>query len=208
MYTDPAGEFISQEWKDMFQNQSIQPLISTEAWQRGRVERHGQIIKRMLTRFDLKRPIETVQDFDRILLACFKAKNSLSRQKGFSPEQIVLGKSGRLPASLTSDENAVSHSLAASEEPESETFHNLLETRTLARKAFFFTDNDNAIRRALLRRSCPMRGPYEPGQLVMYWVKRHRASRQEAGRWHGPAKVVLQESQSAVWLSHADRLFK
>jgi hypothetical protein len=207
MYTDPAGEFISQEWKDMMRDHSIQPLISTEAWQRGRIERHGQIIKRMLTRFDLERPIETIQDFDRILIACFQAKNSLTRQKGFSPEQIVLGKSKRLPASLTSDDDAVSHSLAASDEPESESFRRTLETRTIARKAFLITDNDNAIRRALLRRSCPMRGPYEPGQLVMYWIKKHRASRQETGRWHGPARVVLQESQSAVWLSHADRLF-
>ena len=60
------------------------------------------------------------------------------------------------------------------------------------------TDNDQAIRRALLRRSCPVRGPFEPGQLVMYWVKRPKASRQEAGRWHGPAKVIVQESQTAV----------
>ena len=30
--------------------------------------------------------------------------------------------------------------------------------------------NDQAIRRALLRRSCPVRGPFEPGQLVMYWL--------------------------------------
>ena len=143
----------------------------------------------MLTRFDLDRPIETVQDFDRVLLACFQAKNSLTRQQGFSPEQIVLGKSKRLPASLTSDDDAVSHSLAASDEPESEAFRRNLETRTIARKAFLITDNDNAIRRALLRRSCPMRGPYEPGQLVMYWIKKHRASRQESGRWHGPARV-------------------
>jgi hypothetical protein len=54
----------------------IQPLIPTEAWQRGRVERHSKIIKRMLSRCDLERPIETVQDFDQVLLACFQAKSS------------------------------------------------------------------------------------------------------------------------------------
>ena len=208
VYTDPAGEFVSQEWKDFMQSQSIQPQISTEAWQRGRVERHGQIIKRMLSRCDLERPIGTIQDFDQVLLACFQAKNSLTRQQGFSPEQIVLGKSQKLPASLTSDDSALSHTLALGEEPESELFRRHLERRTHARKAFLLTDNDQAIRRALIHRSCPTRGPYEPGQLVMYWMKRHKSSRQEAGRWHGPAKVILQESQSAIWLSHSDRLFK
>ena len=51
-------------------------------------------------------------------------------------------------------------------------------------------------------------GPFEPGQLVMYWMKRRKSSRQETGRWHGPAKVILQESQWAVWLSHSHRLFE
>ena len=208
VYTDPAGEFISEKWKELMTSKSIQLLIATEAWQRGRVERHGQIIKRMLTRCDLENPIENLQDFDRTLLACFQAKNSLMRQKGFSPEQIVLGKARQIPASLSSDENAVAHDLALGDDPESESFRKTLEVRTLAKKAFLMTDNDQAIRRALLRRSCPVRGPFEPGQLVMYWVKRHKASRQEAGRWHGPAKVVVQESQAAVWLSHAERLFK
>ena len=208
VYTDPAGEFISDQWKEATMSRSIQPLITTEAWQRGRVERHGQIIKRMLTRCDLERPIENLQEFDRTLLACFQAKNSLMRHQGFSPEQVVLGKARKIPASLSSDESVVAHELALSDEPESESFRKLLEIRMMAKKAFLVTDIDQAIRRALLRRTCPVRGPFEPGQLVMYWVKRQRASRQEAGRWHGPAKVVLQESQSAVWLSHAERLFK
>ena len=208
VYTDPAGEFISDQWKEAMMSRSIQPLITTEAWQRGRVERHGQIIKRMLTRCDLEKPIENLQELDRTLLACFQAKNSLMRHQGFSPEQIVLGKARKIPASLSSDESVVAHELALNDEPESESFRKPLEIRMMAKKAFLVTDNDQAIRRALLRRTCPVRGPFEPGQLVMYWVKRQRASRQEAGRWHGPAKVVLQESQSAVWLSHAERLFK
>jgi hypothetical protein len=162
----------------------------------------------MLTRCDLENPIENLQDFDQTLLACFQAKNSLMRQKGFSPEQIVLGKAPKIPASLSSDENTVTHDLALGDDPESESFRKTLEVRTLAKQAFLMTDNDQAIRRALLRRSCPVRGPFEPGQLVMYWVKRPKASRQEAGRWHGPAKVIVQESQTAVWLSHAERLFK
>eukprot|EP00435_Cladocopium_sp_Y103_P041880 s782_g11.t1 len=194
VYTDPAGEFISDQWKTLMQSKSIQPLITSEAWQRGRVERHGQIIKRMLTRCDLERPIESLQDFDQTLLACFQAKNSLMRQKGFSPEQIVLGKSRKIPASLTSDESAVSHELALENNPESESFRRLLDIRTTAKKAFLMTDNDQSIRRALLRRSCPIRGPYVPGQLVMYWLKR-RINRQESGRWYGPAKSSLARKQ-------------
>ena len=172
------------------------------------VPQDGQVIKRMLTRFDQEKPIETPEDFDVILCACFQAKNSLMRHKGYSPEQIVLGKSVKLPASLTSDENMSAHALALGEGPESESFLKQLEIRTIARKSFLLTDNDNAFRRALLGRPRPLRGPFSPNQLVMYWLRRPRANRSEGGRWHGPAKVLWQEGPTAVWITHANRLFK
>ncbi len=208
IYSDPAGEFVSQTWKDMLQSRNINPIITTEAWHRGRVERHGHILKSMLSRFDRDKPIENHIEFDQVLLACFQAKNALARHQGYSPEQIVLGKSTKLPASLTSHDQIDSHALAIGDDLESEAFKKHLDIRTLARKSFLMADNDSAIRRALLHRSCPHRGTFEKDQLVMYWHKRPRASRHECGRWHGPARVVSQTGSSSVWLEHADRLFK
>ena len=207
MYFDPAGEFISHTWSQFLQEYGIETFLTSEAWQRGRVERHGDILKSMLTRVDNENPIADVGEFDHVLSMCCQAKNQLARHKGFSPEQIVLGKSTRVPASLTSDEEAASHS-ALGDEPESERFRLHLERGSAARKAFLFSDNDQSIRRALLRRSCPVRGPYLPGQLVMYWTKNPRNSRHGAGRWHGPAKVIQQEGQSTVWLSHLNKIIR
>ena len=208
VYCDPAGEFRSDQWLEQLQSWGTLSRMSTEAWQKGRIERHGQVIKRMLTRFDNEKTIESPQEFDYILQACFQAKNSLMRHEGFSPEQIVLGKSSKLPASLTSDEEVPSHAFALGEGLASERFRQQLEIRSRARQAFLLTDNDQAFRRALLRKSCPMRGPFQAGQVVMYWQKKSKANRQEAGRWHGPAKVVGQEGLSTVWISHADRLLR
>ena len=208
VYCDPAGEFRSDQWLDQLQSWGTLPRVSTEAWQKGRVERHGQIIKRMITRFDNEKTIENPQEFDNILQACFQAKNALMRHQGYSPEQIVLGKSARVPASLSSDEDAAPHSFALGEGLASERFRQQLEIRSRARQAFLLTDNDQAFRRALLRKSCPMRGPFQAGQIVMYWQKRSKANRQEAGRWHGPAKVISQEGLSTVWISHADRMLR
>ena len=86
------------------QSMNIQAFVTAEAWQRGRVERHGQVIKQMLTRLDQDVPLSNVSDVDAALAQCFRAKNSLVRHQGFSPEQIVLGKATSLPASLCSDE--------------------------------------------------------------------------------------------------------
>ncbi len=208
IYSDPAGEFRSREWKTALQARNICPEITTEAWQRGRVERHGGIIKQMISRYDQESTIQTPEQLDHILTLCFQAKNALSRHQGYSPEQIVLGKSVPIPASICSDENLGAHSLALGEDQDSERFRCHLEQRSRARKAFLLTDNDQALRRALFRKSRPTRGPFLPNQLVMYWMKRSKSSRHECGRWHGPAKVILQESNAGVWISHMDRLFR
>ena len=157
--------------------------MTPEAWQRGRVERHGQILKRMLSRCDLERPIENEQGVDRVLLACFQAKNALTRQHGYSPEQIVLGKATKVSASLTSDEHASAHSLADGSDLESEIFRRNLDIRSRARRMFVLADNDSAIRRALLRKSQPHPGNYEIGQVVLYWKKKNATGRNWTLAW-------------------------
>ncbi|CAL1160551.1 unnamed protein product, partial [Cladocopium goreaui] len=161
IYSDPAGEFRAGHWLDFLQQQNIEPRLSTEAWQKGRIERHGQIIKNMLDRFDREKKIEDVQELDQVLQSCFQAKNALARHQGFSPEQIVLGKATKVPASLTSDEHASAHSLADGSDLESEVFRRNLDIRSRARRMFVLADNDSAIRRALLRKSQPHPGTYE-----------------------------------------------
>ena len=208
VYSDPAGEFRSSQWLDFLQSHNVEPKFSTEAWQKGRIERHGQIIKNMLTRYDQERTIENHQEFDAVLLSCFQAKNALSRHQGFSPEQAVLGKSTPLPASLTSDDSTAAHSLADGNDLASEQFRKSLEVRSRARKMFLLADNDAAIRRALLRKSNPHPGHYTIGQSVMYWRKKNTSGRRDVGRWHGPARIVCTEGTTTIWVAHGDRLLR
>ena len=208
VYSDPAGEFRSADWYAFLQRQNIEPRFSAEAWQKGRVERHGQILKNMLSRYDQEKRIDTVLEFDAVLRSCFQAKNALARHQGYAPEQIVLGKSTRLPASLASDEQVASHSLADGSGLDSEKFRRTLEIRSRARKVFMLADNDASIRRALLRRSRPVRGPFSIGQSVMYWMRKTTPGRRESGRWHGPGRIVCQDGSTTVWVAYGDRLMR
>ena len=70
IYADPAGEFTSQTWMDFLQSHGISSFTSSEAWHKGRVERHGQVLKQMLHRVDQDRTIQDLADFDRTLIAC------------------------------------------------------------------------------------------------------------------------------------------
>ncbi|CAE7231149.1 GIP [Symbiodinium sp. CCMP2592] len=209
VYLDPAGEFRSDQVLERFQATNIKTFVTAAAWQqRGRIERHGDIAKDMLARLDKESPLVNDADFDRALIQVFQAKNALVRHRGYSPEQIVLGKSVQVPGSVTSDENLAAHTLAVGSDLEAEAHRQRLELRCAARKAFFEADNSQAIRRAVLRRSTPARGPYLAGSWVLYWTKKSSPNRLAAGRWHGPAKVICQEGQSVVWVAHGTTILR
>ena len=137
---------------------SIKMAVGDAHWQLGRVEAHGSIVKKMLDCMDLEHPIRSAKNFEDALIQAFKAKNSLSWVKGYSPEQAVLGVSRKLPGSLTSNADVGSMTLAEGEGPASDKFRAGLELRGSARNAFV---------EALLRRSRPL--PLEVGDWVLYW---------------------------------------
>ena len=210
VYVDPASAFNSDAWREAMQALDVRiKMTAAEAhWQLGRVEVHGGVLKKMFDRMDCERPITSPEEFEQMLTVACNAKNSLSRIKGYSPEQAVLGISARLPASITSCDNVGSHALAEAEGDAASQFQKVLQIRTLARKAFVEADNSSALRRALLRRSRPMRGPYEVGDWLLYWRQRGSNLRRTRGQWHGPACVIAVEGLRNIWLNHSGRLVR
>jgi hypothetical protein len=53
---------------------------------------------------------------------------------GYSPEQAVLGRATKLPASILGDQDDTAHLQATGDSPEADRFRAALELRTLARK--------------------------------------------------------------------------
>ena len=210
IYLDPAAEYVGGRWLEKMQSEDIElKMTATDShWQLGRVESHGHVIKRMLDRMNAESPILDAESFARALRQTFTAKNTMSRVNGYTPEQAVLGIARRLPASIVSGESAASHLLAADEGSISDQFRQALDLRCSARKAFVEADNCSSLRRALLRRSRPLRDPYEIGDWVLYWKKVRGNMRRERGKWFGPARVAMVEGTKIVWLSHANRLIR
>ena len=198
---DLAGEFASQQWKNMLQQNGIQTQTSAAPWQRGRIERHGGIIK-MLSRVDNHVPIRSDKDFDYALSQCFQATNSMSVAKGFSPEQAVLGRSRRLPGSICDDEDTTAHSLADSEDPQADVFQKRMQVRTEARKALIDADNSQSIRRAMLRQSRGREHDWKCGELCMVWDGRKAPNMLEKRQMGRSCQVIMHESRTIVWVTH------
>ena len=209
LYIDPAGEYNSDFWRLQLQKEGVRANVSAgEAhWQLGRTEKHGNLLKSMLTRMDSQDMIKDSEDFKRCLREAVRAKNALSRVKGYTPEQAVLGKMSRVPGSIISDDNAATHSLADSDLPEGVAFRRDLQRREQARVAFVQADNDCAYRRALLRRSRPRAASFERGDWVLYWRRQRGGTRGERGRWYGPGQVLSGDNR-VVYVSHCGQLIR
>ena len=159
-------------------------------------------------RIDHEQNLTSLAEIEEALQQCFRAKNSMITTEGFSPEQAVLGKATRLPASMIADENNSAHHMCLSDDQASKQFKRSLDLRVAARSAFWQADNSAAIRRASLRRSRGTVHEWLCGQLCVFWDKRKAPNMLEKGRWCGPAQIVCQESRTIVWITHMNRLLR
>ena len=202
---DSATEFVSEGFAQFLQSHNIRSVtVPPEGhWQNGRSERHGAILEEIIRKMDIELPISSYSDLQKVLWHATQAKNSCGLRKGYSPETLVFGKAARLPGSLSGDDLLPAHALADSETAQGVSFREQLSLRESARRAFHSADNNAALRRAVLRRSCPHRGTYQAGEWVMCW----KSNVNQKG-WFGPLQVVTQEGNRVVWLTQGDKLYR
>ena len=206
LVTDPATEFTSEMFQEFLQRNDIKGITTSPNahWQNGRSERHGEILQSMLTKLDLEQPITNYWEFHQALVQSTHAKNTLSIRRGYSPEILVFGKSSKIPGSITSSDDMAAHESANREDAHGVLFRRNLALREKARMAFHQADNDQALRRACLRRSRPDRQSYQIGEWVMLWQPQKTGT----GYWFGPAKIVQIENQLSIWATMGGRLHR
>jgi hypothetical protein len=208
LVVDSGTELNSQEFQTFLQQYGIRcTTTNPEAhWQSGRVERHGSFLQSMLTKVDQEMEINDYHDLQASLNQCTSAKNTLSTRHGYSPEIIVFGRQSRLPGSILNDEAVPSHLQALQETSDISTndFKRTLQLRETARRAYHAADNCDALRKAVLRRSCPHRGQYERGSWVMIW----RTINVGEKKWLGPQRVIIQDGNHTVWTTQCGRIYR
>ena len=164
-------------------------------FQLGTGERHGGLLKRAIH----DRQLHGADTIAALCSESCRCKNVLINHGGYSPAQWVLGYTPEDVTSLSSndpDERLGTHQALVDMEEEKtpqEQFMMQLLIRQFAKEAFMKIDSSQRIRKALLRKSVPMRGPYRPGDLVCFSKK---------GKWYGPARILSNEGRSSLWLLH------
>ena len=82
----------------------------------------------------------------------------------------------------------------AGEEGAQDIFQKQLLMRQFVKEAYMKADASMKIRKSMLRKSVPLRGPYSVGDLVSF---------QKKGKWFGPARILAHEGRSSLWILHA-----
>ena len=200
LYYDMAKGHLASEFADQGDELSmvLRPIPAESPHLKGRVEKAIDFFKDMFVNLNAQFQFNQRNDPQEWCAAISFACNNHIRRNGFTPYQYVIGKSSRIPTSLVEvmegDDRRLSANSAALFEDGPRRAEQI---RAPANRAFFELDTDDAVRRALVGRVRPPRGPFLPGQLVYYWrnsrTKAFSKRMQVSQGWRGPCIVLARE---------------
>ena len=149
-------------------------------WQLGKCERHGQAAKWIARKLVNQFAALPGEEMDIVVNMAVHAKNSMVRRCGASPCQWVFGRQPRIPTALLSEPESVE---AKSMVDSNDALLQIEMIRHEAMKAFADFEFNQTLRKAMLRKGRPYRGPLEVGQRVAYF--RHKTQLDGEGTVEG-----------------------
>ena len=207
LQVDEHRSWASDHIKTWAGQHSIQLMISPgQAHERlAIIERRHQVIRRALDLFLLESKEYTPDGVINALNYVIPQVNRMPNVQGYSPLQWTLGYNPHVPGLLMEEE------LNPTQLHPTEAFRMKLNYQQVATKAIAKANNDDRLRRALLRRYSGVKHNLQTGDLCFYW--RDIVNNQKPGpkiSWKGPATVVMVEHEphEVLWLVHGTTMLR
>ena len=204
----PAGENLHDIFVDPLELNSVDTEVTAaeSPWQAGITEANGQAFKMVFNKMLESTQPKDKREFEECVDATVSARNVLLRTYGFSPCQHVFGRDPELAFDVLvpgADVAAVTKRVL--DRPS----ERAIQIRQAARQAFVESQDDKAMRRAVVARPRPWR-EFQVGDQVAFWRKgKGRGMRHGHARWHGRAVVLaLCPGSKNVWVAHRHQLLK
>ena len=204
---------MGREFKTDFLHQAtadgtyVDPAAVEAPHQRGITERHGKTFKFMLMKAMDTYSCQNVDEWETLVDITTMTKNRMLQTNGYSPVQRVLGFSPRLPGGLLSgdDGNRARPAMARLGDLSIE---RAMKMRKAALLAFVEADASDLLRRAVSTGPRPMED-YEIGEMVYFYrMGMEKAKKFAPGFWQGPARIVMMDQPSTLWLAHQGHFVK
>ena len=207
LITDEGRGWLHEDMIDFLAELNILHTVAPgEAHTRlGAVERRHQVLRKAVEIYMNDRGLKDVDGLRQALAYVLPQVNSSPTVAGYSPAQWVLGYQPDFAGDLTSEGLNPSHL-------DGSNFEQTLEKRSAAKVALIKADQDQRLRRALLRRYSGTNLLLQPGQICWYW-RDARAADLVKVRWKGPARVILREDDAEgkpiiYWIAHQTQLLR
>ena len=175
--------------------------------QRGITERHGKTFKFMLLKAMDNYNCQNTREWERLIDEVVMTKNRLLQNNGFSPMQRVFGFATRIPGGLLSGDDG-NRALPSRIRMGDLSVERAMRTRKAAAQAFVEADSAASLRRAIETGPRPMED-YQIGEMVCFFRKgADKARKFSPGFWCGPAKIVMVDQPSTIWVAYQSTLVK
>ena len=206
--TDMGREFKTDFLQQAAEDGSyVDPAAVEAPNQRGITERHGKTFKFMLMKAMDTYNCQNVEDWEALVDVTTMTKNRMLQTNGYSPIQRVIGFSPRLPGGLLfgDDGNRARPTMARLGDLSVE---RAMKMREAASLAFVEADASDLLRRAISTGPRPMED-YEIGEMVYFYrMGMDKARKFAPSYWQGPARIVMMDQPSTLWLAHQGHLVK
>lgn len=199
--------FGSQEFADVMgkAGTAVVPIAGQAHWQHGKIERHGAIVKTMLTKVLSQNDGVTPEEVGWLANEVTMAKNMLVREHGFSPAQLVFGKEPRLYGEIEANGEPCGFHFSAGE-PGTQ-LAKRMRFRTQSRQAYVNAQASAMLSQTARNRTRPWKEPQIGDRCFFFREVRSKHTKGVVKKWLGPALVVGVQGQSNLWVVFGGKCF-
>ena len=204
---------LGREFRGAFSEQAeqdgtfVDPSAVEAPHQRGITERHGKTFKYLLQKTMDTFSCANMKEWEEMVDITMMTKNRMMNVGGFSPSQRVLGFNPFLPGGLLSGDDG-----HRGQQPEAKvgdlSVERAMKLRKAAAHAFIEADASNSLRRAVASGPRPIL-EYDIGEIVYFFrMGADKKLKFKPCYWHGPARIIMIDQPSTIWLSYQSQLVK
>ena len=184
---------------------SVVPIAGQAHWQHGKIERHGGVLKEMLTKVLSQNDATEVEEVGWIANEITMAKNALGREHGFSPAQLVFGKEPRLYGELEENGQPCSFHFAVGQAGSQ--LARRMRFRRQSRQAYVNAQASQMLSQTARNRARPWKEPQIGDRCFFFREVRPKGAKGVVKKWLGPALVVGIQGQSNLWVVFGGKCF-
>lgn len=191
---DMEGGFRGKEFWESVGKQctTLMSIAGTAHWQAGKIERHNQIIKDIIRNVANQTQAAGREQIEQVADEAIWAKNSLTREHGWSPVSLVFGREPRISGELVEDGNPCAY------HPDVGTKDSLMahtmRYRYRAKMEFVKSQAKHMLQKTVHQRVRKLVTP-KIGQLVFFY---RDTQKKKATGTHGWVRGILWESRTEM----------